>query len=298
MMSPRSVDPLNRFLFAAHRGGMAMNHPRNVRCAAVGATLLLALAFLTISMGCETAGQDFSEAFKFNTPSPSQAAAWMFHRDAEKRRMGITLISNAPFGGEEPYMKVYREAMADADPMVRAACAHALGLHGQPADALLLTAALKDTSQLVRWESARGLQRIYNNAAVGPLSDAVVNDADVDVRMAAATALGQYKERGVIEALIRALDDRSLGVAFHARRSLRILTGENFGTDPTEWLAWSRDVAEPFAKARVYTYPVYTRDKTLLETITPFGRKTFEQPGVPVGYPDAASAASSGSPGS
>lgn len=298
MMPPRSVDPLNRFLFAAHRGGMAMNQPRKSKWVALSGTLLLTLTFLTSLGGCETAGQDFGEAFKFNTPSPSQAAAWMFHRDAEKRRLGITLISNAPFGGQEPYMKVYREAVADADPMVRAACAHALGLHGQPPDALLLAAALTDTSQLVRWESAKGLQRIYNDAAVGPLSKVVVGDADVDVRMAAATALGQYKERGVIEALISALDDRSLGVAFHARRSLRILTGENFGTDPMAWLAWSRDVAEPFAKARAYTYPVYTRDKTLLETITPFGHKTFEQPGVPVGYPDAVSATPSGSPGS
>lgn len=265
---------------------------------AFAARLLLALAIMTAVGGCETAGQDFSEAFNFNTPSPSQAAAWMFHRDAEKRRMGITLISNAPFGGEEPYMKVYREAITDADPMVRAASAHALGLHGQPPDALLLATALKDTSQLVRWESARGLQRIYNDAVVGPLSDTVVNDTDADVRMAAATALGPYRERRVIDALIRALDDRSLGVAFHAQRSLRLLTGENFGTDPMAWLAWSHDVAEPFAKARVYTYPVYTRDKTLLETITPFGRKTFEQPGVPVGYPDAASATPGDSPGS
>jgi len=266
-------------------------------CAAFGATVLLALTFIAALGGCDTVGQDFSEALNFNTPSPSQAAAWMFHRDAEKRRLGITLISNAPFGGEEPYMKVYREAIADADPMVRAACAHALGLHGQPPDAALLAAGLKDTSQLVRWESAKGLQRIYNDAAVGPLSDAVVNDADVDVRMAAATALGPYRERRVIDALIRALDDRSLGVAFHARRSLRLLTGENFGTDPVAWLGWSRDVADPFAKARVYTYPVYSRNKTLIEKFTPFGRKTFEQPGVPVGYPDAASATSSGSPG-
>ena len=125
MMSFRSVGRLNGFPFAAHRGGMAMDQPRKPMCAAFGATVLLALTFIAALGGCDTVGQDFSEALNFNTPSPSQAAAWMFHRDAEKRRLGITLISNAPFGGEEPYMKVYREAIADADPMVRAACAHA-----------------------------------------------------------------------------------------------------------------------------------------------------------------------------
>ncbi len=274
-----------------------MKKARKSRGVALGAIGLLALASMGTLVGCETAAQDFGEVFKFNTPSPSQASAWMFHRDAEKRRLGITLISNAPFGGEEPYMKVYREAIADVDPMVRAASAHALGLHGQPEDAPLLAKALADSSQLVRWESAKGLQRIYNDTVIAQLIEAMVNDADVDVRMAAATALGQYKERRVIEALIRGLDDRSLGVAFHAHRSLRILTGENFGTDPVAWLDWSRNVAEPFAKGRVYTYPVYNRDKTLLETITPFGRPVFEEPGVPVGYPDAASATPSTSPG-
>jgi hypothetical protein len=276
---------------------MAMNDVGDTRFV-LGACGVLTLLALGTVCGCDTAGQDIGEALKFNTPSPTQAAGWMFHRDAEKRRLGISLISNSPFGGEEPYMKVYREAIVDVDPMVRAASAHALGLHGQPEDAPLLATALTDTAQLVRWESAKGLQRIYNDAAVAPLIEAAVNDADVDVRMAAATALGQYKERRVIEALIRGLDDRSLGVAFHARRSLNVLTGENFGTNPVAWLEWSRNVSEPFAKGRVYTYPVYTRDRTLLETITPFGRKTFEEPGVPAGYPDAASAAPSAAPGS
>lgn len=275
-----------------------MNYPRQARSLGIAAALTLGAIMLGSLAGCETAGQDIGEALKFNTPSPSQAAAWMFHRDAEKRRLGITLISNAPFGGEEPYLKVYREAIADTDPMVRAASAHALGLHGQPADALLLATALGDSSQLVRWEAAKGLQRIHNDQAVAPLIEAMVEDEDVDVRMAAATALGQYRERGVIEALIRGLDDRSLGVAVHARRSLNILTGENFGTDPVAWLDWSRKVDDPFAKGGVYTYPVYSRDKTLLETITPFGRPVFEQPGVPVGYPDAASAAPAAAPGS
>jgi len=267
-----------------------MNQPRPSRWAAFGATIVLSAALLGAGAGCETAGQDFGELMNFNTPTPTEAASWMFHRDAEKRRLGISLISNSHFGGEEPYMKVYREAITDADPMVRAACAHALGLHGSPEDALLLASALTDASDLVRWESAKGLQRIYNNGAVAALNNAVINDSSVDVRMAAANALGQYRERRVIEALVRALDDRSLGVSFHAQRSLRILTGENFGPDTVAWLEWSRNVEHPFAKARLYTYPVYTRDPTFIETFTPFGKRTYEEPGVPVGFPYSAAA--------
>ncbi len=271
-----------------------MTHPRRAGFAALTVSGLLGLAVLAGAGGCETAAQDFGEFMNFNTPSPTEAASWMFHRDAEKRRLGISLISNSYFGGEEPYMKVYREAIADPDPMVRAASAHALGLHGAPEDALLLATALSDSSDLVRWESAKALQRLYNEAVVPALNNAVVNDSSVDVRMAAANALGQYRERRVLEALIRALDDPSLGVSHHAQRSLRILTGENFGSDPVAWFDWSRGAAEPFAKARVYTYPVYRRDPTFIETFTPFGRRTWEEPGVPVGWPHAAAAPAPG----
>lgn len=271
-----------------------MTHPRRAGFAALAASALLGLALLGSLSGCETAAQDFGDLMNFNTPTPTEAASWMFHRDAEKRRLGITLIANSYFGGEEPYLKVYREAIADPDPMVRAACAAALGLHGSPEDAPALARLLKDQSELVRWESAKSLQRLYNEEAVGALIDAAVNDSSVDVRMASANALGQYRQHRVLEALIRALDDRSLGVSFHAQRSLRILTGENFGSHPSAWLDWSRSAEAPFAKARTYTYPVYRRDATFLETFTPIRKPVFEEPGVPAGWPYSVSAGAAG----
>lgn len=263
------------------------------------AVIAIPLAMVScLSTGCETAAQDLAEVFDWNTPSPTQASAWMFHRDPERRRTGIALISNAYFGGEEPYLKVYREAVTDADPMVRAASARALGMHGQPEDAPLLATVLKDSSNLARWEAAKGLQRLHNPAVVGALIESATSDEDLDVRMASANALGQYRQRRVIEALIRALDDRSVGVALHALRSLRILTGEQFNSDPVVWLEWSRQVDDPFANGRTYTYPVYTRSNTFLEKVLPVGKPVFEEPGVPVGLEESATTAAQESPAS
>ncbi|MFG0329271.1 MAG: HEAT repeat domain-containing protein [Phycisphaerales bacterium] len=253
--------------------------------AAIAGGLVTAVAAIFVTTGCDTMSADIEEAFKFDQPSPSEAASWMFHRDSEKRRLGISLIANAPFGGEPPYMEVYREAVIDTDPMVRAAAALALGLHGEPVDAERLVALLTDDSAIVRVEAAQSLQRLHNPVAIGPLLDRLRNDTESDVRMAAANALGQYAEPRVVEGLIAALDDESLAVNHHARRSLRFLTGKELGLEPEEWLAWYRASSDPFGERTAYTYPVYQRDLSWFEQIWPFSRPYFEDPARPVGLP-------------
>ncbi len=233
--------------------------------------------------GCHDMGNEIAEVLRFNEPTPSEASMWMFHRDAEKRRLGITLISNAEFGGESPYLKVYREAVTDLDSMVRAASVRALGMHGNGEDALLAIPLTVDEHQIVRWEAAKALQRLHHRDAIRALLVAVNNDEDADVRAAAATALGQYAELRVADALILSLSDQSLIVNCEARKSLKTLTGENFGINQDDWLEWYRDNPNVFAHQQVYTYPTYQREYTFIEKVTPFGRQSFESPGVPAG---------------
>ena len=249
--------------------------------------ILLALSLSTLTFtaltltGCDAANQDFRDIFHFGIPDPPTAAAWMFHRDPEKRRLGISLISNAPFGGEPTYLEVYRKAVTDTDALVRAAAVQALGLHGIGNDAELVAPRLEDQSQMVRWEAARALQRLHNPAVIDPLVKAMLHDDDGDVRMAAANALGQYKEPRVVDALLAALDDRSLSVNRNARRSLRILTGRDFGTDREKWIRWTRSTEELFKNGTQYHYPVYSRPRSWYEKYTPIGSPEFESPGKP-----------------
>jgi len=233
--------------------------------------------------GCHDMSNEIAEVLRFNEPTPSEAAMWMFHRDAEKRRLGITLISNAEFGGESPYLKVYREAVTDLDSMVRAASVRALGMHGNGEDALLAIPLTVDDSQIVRWEAVKALQRLHHTDAVRALLVAVNTDEDADVRAAAATALGQYAQLRVAESLILSLSDQSLIVNCEAKKSLKTLTGENFGIDQDNWLEWYQDNPNVFANQQVYTYPTYQRDYTFMEKVTPFGKQSFESPGIPAG---------------
>lgn len=245
----------------------------------------LSAFFLTLTTatltGCEATNQDLRDIFHFGIPDPPTAAAWMFHRDPEKRRLGISLISNAPFGGEPAYLEVYRKAVTDTDALVRAASVQALALHGIGNDALLVAPRLEDRSQMVRWEAARALQRLHNPAAIDPLVKAMLHDDDDDVKMAAANALGQYKEPRVVDALLTALDDRSLSVNRNARRSLRILTGQDFDTDRKKWIVWTRSTDDLFKNGTQYHYPVYSRPRSWYEKYTPIGSSEFESPGKP-----------------
>ncbi|MDH3585082.1 MAG: hypothetical protein OER86_12790, partial [Phycisphaerae bacterium] len=60
--------------------------------------------------------------------TPAQVARDLFNmHDADRRRRAINLLSTAPFGGEPPYVKAYRELVTDPDRTVRAACLRALG---------------------------------------------------------------------------------------------------------------------------------------------------------------------------
>jgi len=252
---------------------------------AVIATATATAAAAGLLGGCGTAADDLRSLMPFDQPSPSEAASWMFHPEPERRREGISLISTSYFGSEPPYMAVYREAVTDLDPMVRAAAAHALALHGEPVDAPRLAALLADDSELVRWQAARGLQRIHEPAVVPSLLTALDEDPHLDVRIAVADALGQYAEPRVVEALIAALDDRALAVNANARRSLRLLTGEDHGFDPDDWLDWYREAEDPFAGRRTYRFPVYRRDPSLLERLIPLVRPVFEESTPPRGYP-------------
>lgn len=220
-------------------------------------------------------------------PSPEQAARMMLDPyDPDNRRRGTVLISNAPFGGSAPYLAAYRDRVRnETDPLVKAASIAALGRFGQPEDAPMIAACLDPTENLqVRWEAAKALQRIHDPAVVPDLLAALRReDEQPDVRVAAATALGQYPQDNVFQGLVEALDQPQLAINEAAAGSLATLTGEDFGLDSDAWLQWYGGTRAPFAGEREFRYPTYSRKKTFLEVLAFWSPKTFEQPGIPAG---------------
>lgn len=221
-------------------------------------------------------------------PTPAEAAQWAVDpHDPDKRARGMLILANKPFGGEPVYLQMYRAGLTDSDPGVRAVAIRALALHGLPEDVPRIIEHFDSEDRLLRWECARALQRLHNPVAIGPLISHTLDEKEpeANIRAAACTALGQYAETRVVDALIQALDDRDLHVNLAAKKSLRTLTGRNFGYDTSEWVAWRRESDDLFADRGTYTYPVFYRTPSWVERVVPWMQPPNEETAKPVGMP-------------
>ncbi len=111
----------------------------------------------------------------------------------------------------------------------------------------------------------------------------VEKEAEVRVRYEAARALGQYRERRVVEALIASLADDEFVVSDASAWSLRILTGQDLSSDSRAWLAWYKGAKDPFEAGSGYTYPVFQRGRYVWEYIPFVPQPPNEAAGLPAG---------------
>ncbi len=268
---------------------------RGISC---GVAALVALGGGAALPACQSRGKQAQQSTSilqvFAPPTPEEAARWAVDPfNADKRARGTLLLANAPWGGEDVYVRLYREQIKDEDPLVKAVAVRALAMHGSPDDVPAIADLFKSNEKYLRWECARALQRLHNPAAVKPLVDRLntKNEAEASVREAAASALGQYAERSSFDALVAALDDRDLAVSSAARRSLETLTGRDLGVEVRPWVAFSKEATDLFAGRRTYEYPIFQRDPDWLESIVPMLAPPNEKPGVPAGLPAASASA-------
>lgn len=265
--------------------GNVVRMPRWSNYACAGAMLATGLVGCK-GVGHSGKGQPESIFEMFTPTTPAQAAAWAADEyDADKRYRGILLLANAPFGGETVYVEMFAKASADEDPVVRSAAIRGLALHGSPEHVPLVLAQFDDPDRLLRWECARALQRLHNAEAIPPLLKHTIekNEDESLVRSASADALGQYAEPRVLDGLIASLGDRDLSVNETALRSLRTLTGQDFGDDLRAWVAWKKQTQDLFAARRTYVYPAFHRDKNWVEVLLPIFQPPNEIAASPAG---------------
>jgi len=223
------------------------------------------------------------------------AADAMNPYDADKRYRGTLRLANQNYAGEPLYMQLFLDNVKDEDASVRSAATRAIANHGTPDHVPILIERLKDKDDLVRGEAARGLQRLHNPIAIPALVDAMrdpeaaaMNEPTEElasVRADAASALAQYPEDRVVQALIAGLADQSLAVNTASRDSLRTLTGQDFGLERRDWLAWYKGSDRPFAAGRPYEYPIFRRDQEWYEYLPFVSGPPNEAPATPAGLP-------------
>ena len=104
--------------------------------------------------------------------------------------------------------------------VVIAAGAMALGQTPREKAWSVLDAGVKDKSPRTRATAARVLGLLTRDAKAAGLAQSALADNNSDVRIAAATALGQMGASGAIPALVAALDDKETGVVLAAANAL------------------------------------------------------------------------------
>lgn len=248
---------------------------------------LLCALCLSANVGCQTITDDFADATSsIFPPSPTEAAQMMMDpHDADRRREGMNWIGNSPFGGSEVYVRTYRDAVEhEENELALVEAIRALSRHGLPEDAPLIARHLNHENEQVRWQAARGLQRLHNPVVVNDLLTRLRDETEEpDVRIAAATAVGQYAQDRVFQALVAALLTRHLAINVAAKDSLVTLTNHDFGLESRDWIAWYNQQSQPFAEQQEYLYPTYQRDYSWFEKLVLWSPKMQEQPAPPTG---------------
>jgi len=258
--------------------------------------ILAAIAVATgLTAGCDTISEDFNDFMQgVSPPSPFEAAVWAADfNDPGRQRRGVVLLSNATFGGETPYLELYRTLTQESpDPLVRAAAIRALGRWGTPEDAQIIAGAagfgdpesIETVPVPVRLEAAIALQRLHETAILDRIWRQLINeDENESVRIELAIALGQYATDASFQALCLALDDRSLALNLAAADSLRVMTGHDFGIDAQVWLSWYAATPAAFADGETFLYPTFQRRVGFWESLAFWNPVRFEEPGPPRG---------------
>jgi hypothetical protein len=249
-------------------------------------TVLLG-SFVLLLAGCDTISSDLSQFTQsFSPPTPAEAARWAADpNDRENARRGTILLANAPWGGTEAYLKMYRLYAEDSqDPLVRAAALQALGRHGNASDAKLVAKSLTSPFRQARLAAAKALQRLHDPEVADLLWPRLTDsEEDADVRTEVAIALGQYPTSAVFQALVAALSQRDLAVNLAALDSLRTITGANLPMDELAWITHMASVKPPLVEEPLYVYPTFVRPLDIWDELAFWDPVRFESPDVPVG---------------
>lgn len=180
--------------------------------------------------------------------TPAKYAKQMFDENPDLRRDAVYTLSDERFGRRPPYTKYYAQmAVNDVDPTVRAAAVRSLNRARASEFADTYVTAMSDSNEWVRLEAVKAIANIPTDKAVPTLTRLLADIQQTrDVRIAAADALREYRQSEVAQALIRVLGDRDFGVAWQARQSLNLMTGQDFKYDAAAWLEYLTRSQNPF----------------------------------------------------
>jgi hypothetical protein len=184
-------------------------------------------------------GQPIVNFFDYLTHDNAEYASKdMYSHSPDKQREGMLRLTDFKFARQGVYIAGYaHKAVAGEDFTIRAAGIRALNRCRAKGFTNLFLGALAEDEPLLQLEAADALGNIPDPAAIPALIARLEDPAtNVDVRISCAEALRNFHSTEAMNALVSVLDDSSFGVAWQARQSLELLTGQDFLYDAKSWL--------------------------------------------------------------
>jgi len=188
--------------------------------------LLGGLAIITQGVGC-TLWRDGKERTSIITPSL---------RASSIREMGPRAADATEADRARMCEQLAQQIRTEPDPIVRLAIQETMGQFQTPLAHSVILAGLNDDDRDVRVACCRLLGERAHDSAVGPLSNIVATDSDIDVRLAAVDALGKFKTQAAVPGLAAALKDRDPAMQYAGVEAMKGVTGEEeLGNDVQAW---------------------------------------------------------------
>jgi HEAT repeat protein len=173
--------------------------------------------------------------YKEDDYDPRQYGPTIDDHVEQVREMADRAGRMTPEEREQAAQQLGARLQQERSPTMKRELVRTLGRLQTPMADAALKMALADPDPVIRRTAVEGWGARRTPQAVEELGRTISSDTDLDVRMAAAKALGTFNDRAAIESLGVALDDPDPAMQYCAIQSLRTATGRDYGGDVAAW---------------------------------------------------------------
>lgn len=171
-----------------------------------------------------------------------QIADTLFSR---KRKMSeaVASVQGAPVEDQQRVAQTISEVvLRDPVLLLRLHGVDLLGKLNCPLAIETLRNASNDNNADIRIAAIKSWQRMSPEVAIPQFQNIIGTDTNIDVRLAATRALGNFNGQQAVSAVSLALDDNDPALQLRAAESLQRITGESLGRDISQWQQYVNNV--------------------------------------------------------
>ena len=161
-------------------------------------------------------------------------------RLAAMKEMAEKANKQSPAEQERVSGDLAKQIQDEQDPMIRREIVRTLGHFNTASSSAVLQAATADADSGVRIAACGAWGRRGGPEAAERLTGLLTSDTNLDVRLAAARAIGETHEKSAVQPLAEALSDGDPAIQYRVVGALKQISGKDYGNDVNLWKAYAR----------------------------------------------------------